>query len=819
MIRNYFLLAWRNLKKNRIFSLINILGLSVGLTCCLLIGFYLHYEFNFDTHHRNGDRVYQLGTVFVRVGGADSENSNANSPAPMARMMQDVFPEIEKSARIMRLFADDKTLMQYKRPDGEMVSFYETKGFLADSSFFDLLTYSFLEGNPANALVEPLSIVLREDIARKLFANESAINQVIRISSNTNGDRDFKVTGVFRPGASPSHIDARFFLSMRGGEIEEYVARQSGLASNNMFHTYFLLREGSSAAALEAKFPSFIKTYAAADLKAMGFDKRQFLTRLKDVHLHSRAKDNVSAPGNTTYLYILASIALFTLLIACINFMNLATARSARRASEVGVRKVLGAQKRSLILQFLGESLLMAVCACVLAFVMAFLALPLFSRLSGIELALSWATHGYIFIAFFALSVFAGLLAGIYPALYLSAFQPIKVLKGRIQNSLAAVSFRKFLVVFQFFISVVLIIASVVINNQMRYMRNKDLGFVKDQQILLPLRSETAKSIYQPLKTELQAMPGIRSVGASSYYPGIINPSDMVLYREGTSMDQSKRVVMNYVDEGFLNTLGIEPVAGRLFSPEFPADTANRMVINEMAARELGFANASEAANQQLFIDWRGETIRFEVVGVVKDFHFQDLHSEIKPYGFQMVGQNSYNYLVAHVSGADLSNVLSGIESAWNQLNPAEPFEYNFLDESFEANYAADERLSLMVYYFTIIAIFISCMGLFGLATFSAEQRTREIGIRKVLGASVSGIVSLLSKDFLRLVIIAVVIGSPVAAWVMHRWLNDFAYRTNIEWTVFLVTALIAVIIALLTISVQAIRAALANPVKSLRES
>ncbi len=819
MIRNYFLLAWRNLKKNKVFSLINILGLSVGLTCCLLIGFYLHYEFNYDTHHRNGDRVYQLGTVFVRVGGADAESSNANSPAPMAKMMQEVFPEIEKSARVMRLFADDKTLLQYKRPDGEQLSFYEQKGFLVDSSFFDLFTYSFVEGNPANALVEPLTIVLREDIARKLFGSESAINQVIRVSSNTNGDRDFRVTGVFRPGAIPSHLDARFFLSMRGGAIEEYVARQSGLASNNMFHTYFLLREGASAAALEAKFPSFIKTYAAADLKAMGFDKRQFLTKLKDIHLRSRARDNVSPSGNTTYLYILASIALFTLLIACINFMNLATARSARRASEVGVRKVLGAQKQSLVLQFLGESLLMAICACVLAFVMAMLALPLFIRLSGIELVLSWATHGYIFAGFFALSVMAGLLAGIYPALYLSAFQPIKVLKGRIQNSLAAVSFRKCLVVFQFVISVVLIIASVVINNQMRYMRTKDLGFVKDQQILLPLRSEMAKSLYKPLKTQLNAIPGIRSVGASFYYPGIINPSDMVLYKEGTSMDQSKRVVMNYVDEDFLRTLGVKPLAGRLFSPEFPADTANRMVINEQAAKELGFSNPSEATHQQLFIDWRGETIRFEVVGVVKDFHFEDLHAEIKPYGFQMLGDNSYNYLVAHAAGGNLQDVLNGIESAWKKLNPAEPFEYNFLDESFQANYAADERLSQMVYYFTIIAIFISCMGLFGLATFSAEQRTREIGIRKVLGASVSGIVSLLSKDFLRLVLIAVLIGSPLAAWVMHQWLRDFAYRTHISWTVFLITALIAMLIALLTISVQAIKAAVANPVKSLRES
>jgi putative ABC transport system permease protein len=813
MIKNYLKVAWRNLMKSKIFSFINVLGLAIGLTCCMLIALYLFHEFSYDSYHKNGNRIYQLGTIFIKEG---KEDRMANTPAPMAKAMQMEFPEIEKTTRLLRAFADDKTLLQYKPSNGDLRSFYESSGFVADSSIFQVLTYHFKEGNPLSALNEPNTVVLSEEIAKKIFGNEPSLNKTIRISSSTIGDNDFKVTGVFVPSPIPTHIDARFFMSAVTATARPYFDRANDLASNNMFHTYFLLRPGSDAKKLEAKFPAFIDRYAGKDLKAMGFYKKQFLTPIKDVHLYSNTSSNVTASGSITYLYILGSIALFTLLIACVNFMNLSTARSSKRSAEVGVRKVLGAERNSLVRQFLGESVMLSMIALVFALLFAYLLLPIFSKVSGKQIVFSFQQHGILLFGFLALAIITGVIAGIYPALYLSSFQPVKVLKGKISNSLAAISLRKALVVFQFVISAGLIIAAVIISDQMNYLRSKDLGFEKDQQIIIPMHSQSAKKSYLSLRDELQNDPQIAGVGASLYYPGIFNPSDMPLYNEGDHMNNSKRFFMNWVDEGFLNTLEIKPLAGRVFSKDFPADTSFRMVVNSEGAKQMGFVSPQQAIGKKLLFDWQGHTYRWEVIGVVKDFHFKDLHSQIEPYGFQLNNHPQYNYVIAHAKG-NVSTALKSVESAWHKLNPNEPFEYSFLDDDFQKNYEADNRLSAIVKNFTIIAILISCLGLFGLATFSAEQRTKEIGIRKVLGASVQSIVALLSKEFLLLVLIGIAIASPLAWWAMNKWLRDFAYRTTIQWWVFVVAAAIAVLIALLTIAGQAMKAALTNPVKNLR--
>ena len=800
--------------KNKVFSFINVFGLSIGLTCCILISLYLHNELSYDSYHKNVNRIFQLGTTFVKEG---KEDRTANTPAPMAKAMQMEFPEIQKGTRLLRMFADDRTLFQYTEPNGNVKSFYETKGFVADSTFFQVLTYRFKEGDPATALMNPNSIVLNEATAKKIFGKESPINKTLFISSSTIGDGDFRVTGVFTDPPNPSHIDAGFIMSAGSASSGAFFNRQNDLASNNMFHTYFLLKPGTDAKKLEAKFPAFIDKHAAEGLKAMGFYKKQFLTAIKDVHLHANTSSNVSPPGSVTYLYILGSIALFTLLIACINFMNLSTARSSKRAAEVGVRKVLGAEKGSLIRQFIGESVMMAMIAFAFALVFAKALVPLFSRLSAREIFFSFREHGVLLAGFLLLALLTGLLAGSYPAFYLSSFQPVKVLKGKITNSLAANSLRKGLVIFQFVISAGLIVASVIINDQMQYLKNKDLGFDKDQQVVIPLRSRTAKNSYAALKEELKKNSQIENVGASLYYPGILNPSDMPLYKEGDNMNSAKRTFMNWIDASFLQTLGIKAVAGRLFSPEFPADTNLRMILNEEGIRKIGFKNSQDAVGKNVAIDWQGETYRWQIVGVVKDFHFVDLHSAIEPYGFQLNNSQSFNYLVAHAKTNNMGSVLESIGKTWKQLNPNEPFEYTFLNDDFQKNYEADNRLAGIVRNFTIIAILISCLGLFGLATFSAEQRTKEIGVRKVLGASVGNVVGLLSKEFLRLVFIAIIIASPITWFVMNKWLQDFAYRTNISWLVFAITAVIAIGIALLTISFQAIKAALANPVKSLR--
>jgi putative ABC transport system permease protein len=731
--------------------------------------------------------------------------------------MQMVFPEIEKTTRLLKTFSEDKTLLQYRGEDSTLKSFNEAHGYLADSTFFQVLTYNFIEGDPATALMAPNSLVLSEEIAKKIFGKSPALNKIVRVSSNTNGDYDFRVTGVFTDSKIPTHIDARFFMSINGGGIGQYINTRTDLASNNMFYTYFLLKKGTDAKQLEAKFPAFIEKYAGKDLKAMGFSKIQFLTPVKDVHLYSNTTSNVTASGSITYLYILASIAMFTLLIACINFMNLSTARSSKRSAEVGVRKVLGAEKGSLIKQFIGESILMSMIAFVFALVLAKILLPLFSKLANKEIIFSFQQHGLLLIGFLVLAILTGLIAGSYPAFYLSSFKPIKVLKGRISNSLAAISLRKALVVFQFVISVGLIVASVTINNQMKYMQSKDLGFEKDQQIIIPLRSGTSKNMYVSLKDELQKNSQITNVGGTLYYPGIMNPSDMPLYKDGEDMNNAKKVFMNWVDESFLQTLGIKPVAGRLFSKEFPGDTTFKMILNQQAIKKIGFKDEKDAIGKNVWIDWQDESYRWQIVGVVKDFHFKDLHSEIEPYGFQLNNRPNFNYMFAHAKTGDLKGLLASMGAAWSKLNPNEPFEYNFLDEDFQKNYEADQRLAAIVRNFTVIAILISCLGLFGLATFSAEQRTKEIGVRKVLGASVGNVVGLLSKEFLKLVFIAILIASPITWFVMNKWLQDFAYRTSISWTVFVITALIAGGIALFTISFQSIKAALANPVKSLR--
>ncbi len=817
MIKSYFKIAWRGMMKNKFFSIVNIFGLSVGLTCCMLIALYLHYETSYDSYHKNIDNLYQVGTTNIKKG-EKNDNAPYTSP-PVSAALKQEFPEIEESARLLGLMTDDKNLFQYTPAEGDKKSFLEDHGYVADPSFFKLFTYNFIEGNPNIALNAPNTMVLSENIAKKIFGNQSAINKVVHVTSQMNGGYDYLVTGVFRPVNSPSHIDANFFLSFAGGDMEKYIIKNGNdFARNNMFYTYLLLKQGTNKATLESKFPAFIKKYAANDLKRMGRDKKQFLVPVRDIHLSTIFQSNVTPPASRTYLFILASIAVFILLIACINFMNLSTARSSKRSSEVGIRKVLGAEKSSLVRQFLGESVLMTFIAFLIAVGFTILLLPLFNQVSGKLLTLSLGNDKVLLLTFLLMALVTGFVAGSYPAFYLSSFNPVRVLKGKLTNSMAVVAVRKGLVVFQFIISVVLIIASVVIARQMHYMRTADLGFAKDQQIIIPLRSTNAKAVSNALKNEIKNNPKVLSVGASNYYPGISNPSDASFYKDGQTMLDSRHTRLNYIDEDFLHTLAFKPVAGRLFSSQFKSDTGQRIIVNEATIKEVGFASAQKAIGQNIYFDLQGKRYSFQIIGVVKDFHYEDLHSPVTPYGFQLVNDNtSFNYLTVHAKARNMANLLKQIEGIWNKMDPNEPFEYTFLDEQFQKNYAADNRLAAIVGYFTVVAILISCLGLFGLAAFSAEQRIKEIGVRKVLGASVSTIVSLLSVDFLKLIIISVFIASPIAWWVMNKWLQGFAYRQAIDWTIFAYTTIIAVLIGLLTIGSQAIKAAVANPVKSLR--
>jgi putative ABC transport system permease protein len=812
MIANHIRIAWRSLLKSKMFSTINIVGLAAGLSCCMLICLYIRDELSYDKQHPNVEQLYQVNTVFVN---SDGERKTAASSPHLAAALQQEYAEIANTTRLTGLFVDDKTLLRHHVAGGADRVFYETGGYLVDSTFFDFFHYDFVEGNAQSALRSGMSIILPTDIAQKMFGSESALGKTIEVESNTNGKGNYTVTGVFRPGNAPTHIDGRFFMSFAGGGLEEYTQSQTSMAGNNFMYTYLKLLPGTDARALEAKMPAFVEKYMRKDLQAAGYDKKQCLTAVSDIHLWTDIKDNVTPNGSPTYLYILASIAFFTLLIACINFMNLSTARASKRTTEIGIRKALGAQKGLLVRQFLYESLLFSTLAFLLALALTVVFIPAFEQVSGKHLAFSPTESLSVIGVFFVVSLLTGLVAGSYPALYLSSFKPISVLKARLPNVWATVSIRKGLVVFQFTLSVVLIVAALIIGQQMGYLRSADLGFEKDQQVVIPLRSTQAKNGVVAMKNALMAHAQIESVGASAYYPGIFNPEDANFFGETQTKNEAKNTRVNRVDFDYLRTLGIEPVAGRLFSKEFAADTSNRIILNQTAARELGFATPEAAIGKHIFAANR--TDNFTVIGVTKDFHFEDLHLPIKPFAFALNMDGNYNYLVVHLKAGALATGLHAVESTWKNLVPGEPMEYSFLDDEFQKNYKAEGRLSYVVGYFTFIAILISCLGLFGLATFTAEQRTKEIGIRKVLGASIASITGLLAKDFLRLVLVAIIIASPIAYYLMNQWLSDFAYRIDIQAWMFVAAGAAAVLIAFLTVGFQSVKAALANPVKSLR--
>ncbi|WP_266368349.1 ABC transporter permease [Tellurirhabdus rosea] len=819
MLTNYLKIAWRNLLRNKTFSAINILGLSVGMTCCMLLWLYIRSELSFDKHQEAASELFILGQK-VSNGGRSSnsgEEESSHISAPYAFALKSEFPEIEQAGRLWVNLIDEKALLQVREPGKRVQSFYENKGYLVDSTFFDLFTYQFTEGSPRSALTDPNSVVLSEQVARKLFGSKPALDQIIRIGGTTGSGEEFKVTGVFRDESARSHIDARFFVPISSGWVGRFL--RSGpldFANNNMFHTYLKLRPGTDPRQLEKKLPAFVEKYARNDLKTFGVDKKLFLVGVPDIHLYNRFQTVITPTNSTTYLYILGSIALFTLLIACVNFMNLSTAQSAKRAAEVGVRKVMGAEQNSLVWQFLGESMLLTFLALAIAVGLVLIFLPIFNQLTSRSLSGLALLEPQIVLAFLALAALTGLVAGSYPAFYLSWFNPARVLKGKISNSLSAIALRRGLVVFQFVVSVGLVLATFVIEEQMDYMRNKSLGFTQDQQVIVPFRSSEARGTYTAFRNEILRNSQVVSAAGTQYYPGIANASDFMLHLPEQTVEQGQSVKTNWVDFEYLQTMGFQLKQGRGFSRQFPGDTNNRMVVNEATLRKFQIP-ASKALGQKLTFEWQGTAHQFEIVGVVRDFHYEDLHKTIEPYAFMLNSRPDFNYMVVHVNAANMTGVLNFLEGKWKALSPDEPFEYTFLNEDFRKNFQAEARTSRIVTYFTIISILISCLGLFGLAAFAAQQRTKEIGVRKVLGASVGDIVVLLSKDFLKLVVIALVIASPVAWWAMNRWLQSFAYKIAIEWWMFAGAGLLAVGIALLTVSSQSLKAALMNPVKSLR--
>jgi putative ABC transport system permease protein len=810
MIKNYFKIALRNLQRNKAFSFINIFGLAVGLATCMLIMLYIFSEMGYDGHNKNADRIFRIASKAAQLGNVKDKPWAATS-APVAWGLKEDMPEVEQSTRLLKFPTLDKMLLKYEHGNNSK-QFYETNGYYVDSTFFQIFTYDFKYGNALTSLNEPNSVVISESVAQKMFGNENPVGKPINIGM-PYGTFNYTVKGVFKDALLKSHIPAHFFLSMRNGDIGTWVEQQTNWATNNIFFTYVKLKEGSDPKSFGKKLQAFIDRRGGTDQKALGVSKQLFIQPLQDIYLHSDLDNEIAPNGNITYLYILGSIALFVLLIACINFMNLSTARSGKRAKEVGIRKVMGAEKRSLVYQFLGESVMMSFLALLLALLIAYALLPFFNNLTQKNLTLFDKPELWLWIA--GLTLCSGILSGFYPAFYLLSFRPIAVLKGKLLNNFSAVAIRKGLVVFQFTISICLILGAVVIIKQLNFLDNQQLGFNKNQQIILPLQDKSAIKNYAAFKNELLKNSGVKSVTSGSTYPGIPNVEDMLFYAEGKTIHDVIDVHLATVENDYFKTLRFTMLSGRGFSKEFTADS-NSIVLNEAALKELGY-DVTTAVGKKLFYDFQGRHNTMQIIGVVKNFNFESLYSSIKPFGFTTSFGNKYSYVIANVATKNYAGLLKDIQYSWNKINPDIPFVYSFLDNDFQKNYEKDQRVSGIVSYFTFIAILIACLGLFGLSAFSAEQRTREIGIRKVLGASVTNVASLLSKDFIKLVLIALLIASPLAWFGMNKWLQGFAYRIHISWWMFAIAGLMAIIIALITVSFQAIKAAIANPVKSLR--
>ena len=805
MIRNYIKVAFRNLWKNKGYSAINIIGLAAGLATCLLILLYVWDELSYDRFHEKADRIYRVDAD-IKFGGTDLKL--AVSSDPMGATLKRDYPQVEQFTRI---YASEGSML-VKKGD-EFIN--EPKIVYVDSTFFDVFSFPVINGNPKTALNDPNTCVISQSGAKKYFGTEDVIGKIIE----TNEKVSYKITAVMKDMPSNSHFNFDILLSM------DNVRYQFGNYLSNNFTTYIVLQKGTDPAIFKPRFKDVLAKYvlpqaqALMNVKSMDeFEKsgnhlEYMLMPMTKIHLHSDRFPELSVNGDIQNIYIFSAVAFFILLIACINFMNLSTARSANRAKEVGIRKVLGTERKDLVWQFLTESTLVAIIALFIAIGITFLILPFFNDVASKSLQMANLFDGRFLPFLILIPVAVGLIAGSYPAFYLSSFQPITVLKGKLASGFKKSNLRSTLVVIQFATTIILIISTIVVYSQLNYIQHRKLGYNKDQVLIVEATGALGQQA-EAFKSEISRYSGITSGTMSSYLPVSNSSRSDNTYSKEAVMDTRSGLNMQTwtIDEDYIKTMGMEVVRGRNFSKEFGTDSS-AMIINETTAGLLGY---KDPIGKKMYItDFKGNMIPLNIIGVVKNFHFESLRQNVGPLCFRFGRDNGTT--IFKVNTTDIRGLVSKVETTWKKMAPSMPFRYRFLDEAFDSMYRSEQRIGKLAMAFAILAILIACMGLFGLATYAAEQRIKEIGIRKVLGASVSNIVEMLSQDFLKLVVISAVIAFPLAWWAMHSWLQDFAYRISIPWWVFLLAGVIALFIALATISFQAIRAAVANPVKALR--
>jgi len=806
MLKNYLKIAYRNLLKKKVYSFINIFGLGVGMACCVLIFMFVQEELSYDNYHERGDRIYRVihGSI-PEEGVTEGEATNdfwVWGNAPVGPALKRDFPEIEK---VIQFSGRADILLSI----GDNIQQEEGILFM-DSTAFEVFSWELLQGDPKTALGAPYSIVLTESTAKKYFGDANALGQSIKgseVAGRANAG-DYTVTGIMADVPSNSHFEFNLLLSLN-------TFRQSspGIFDDWGYvdtYTYLLVNENFNQAAFQAKIPDFIQR-GNTDTEEFGYTIR--LEPLKDVYLRSDAQRQPGQTGSLSNIYVFSIIGIFILVIAIINFMNLSTARSMERAKEVGIRKSIGAGRKSLIFQFLGESFIIVLLAALVGFALVTVSIPFMNELTAKEFELNILLNWKTIPVVLATIVIIGLLAGSYPALVLSSFRPVSILKGINKSNARGANLRKTLVVFQFSLSIALIAGTMIVYSQMALLLNQDMGFDKEQMVVLDYNYDgDVTNVSASIKNEMEAIPGVSSVAFSRSVPGSHFPNAYTTLEmaDGEMVGQAQPIFQVGLD--FIDHYNLELAAGRTYSRDFPSDSTQALVVNEAAARQYGYANPEDIIGKK-FDQWGRAG---EVIGVVKDFNYISLHASIEPLTLPFEAYAS-RYVSVKLTGDDIPATLAGLEGVWNQLVPQRPFIYSFLDEDFNQQYQSDFRFRKIFTTFSILAILIASLGLLGLATYTAEQRTKEIGIRKVMGANVGNIVGLLSKDFVKLILIAILVSTPVSWYAMNLWLQGFAYQVSIQWWVFLIAGVGSIIVALMTISFQSIKAALMNPVKSLK--
>ena len=794
MLKNNFKTAFRYLWSHKVFSGINLIGLATGLCVSFFAILYVHFELSYDNYNKDADRIYRLVTDVETSAGTNYESTSA----PMAPAITAAFPEVQAATRV---FLDYLIVQKDQDNYGEESIAY------ADSSLFSVFTLPLVRGNIATIFNVPFNIVLSETAAKKYFGKEDSIGKTLLI----DGENPATVTGIMKDMPNNSHFRVDIFLSM-STLLKEFAPGMNTNWNKFGFYTYLLLPENYNSSKLSAKFPDFIKN---------NMDESQVkyslaLESLKDVYLKGKSRGNrtgSSVSGNINNVYIFSLIALFVLFIACFNFINLTTAFSLQRAKEIGVRKVLGASKKQLIFQFIFDAVLLCIIAFVSALILCILLLPVVNQLSAKVITTTVLEPIRYIGLLFLIAISIGLLSGVYPAFFLSRFQPVSSLKGKFISGTKGLLLRKVLIVAQFSISIILIVATIVVYTQLHYMQNHDLGFKKDHQLVIDFHfDDEIINHSEVVKQQLMSLPGISMASMSSAIPGRFNhtfPTEIEGPKKGMEEFRSDSY---FVDDDFLSQYQIQLIAGRAFSKNVSSDTKNAMIINEAALKSLGYNDPSLVIGKRFTQRGNSGTI----IGVIKDFHFHSFTEEVRPLTF-IVAPGFFTFLTLDISSKNLQGTMKSLESKWKELAPGMPMIYFFADDAYNAQYKSEAQFGKLFMWLAIAAILLSCLGLLGLSAFSTVQRTKEIGIRKVLGSSVSAIVKLLTKDFLKIILVAFVIGVPIAWFGMNKWLQEFAYRVNISWWIFALAGISVMFIAFLTISFQAIKAAVANPVESLR--